>query len=414
LSGKGVRPDADIRWPRRWLRLFLFTVVVLERFVVPGTPISIAVPAAFLVVAALALRGHVLLDRTRSILYLAAVMSCSAASLIFTISMSLSFSITSLSLLMVVYAPYCVRVSPTTRHLFPDLLELFQRIMVVGATVCLAQFIAQLAGWQFRDLLDFLPPNLLAQDFNTSYPLYYGSPIFKSNGILFLEPSFASQFLALAMIIQLLSGRARRRMLLFAGALLTTFSGTGMILLAVGLLVLAFRAGARWAWRMIITVTVAALVVGITPAADLFVSRAGEISEDGSSGNSRFIAPYEVVFGALSTDLSALLVGRGAGSVSSDVNYFAATGDDANYPAVPKLLGEYGIPASLLFLVFLVTAFFRRVPSTLLGVMVCVLYFFLSGALLEPHIIYLSWILTGLFAADPSESRIRDASVPVS
>jgi len=333
---------------------------------------------------------------------------------IFTVSTGLSFSLTSLGLLVVVYTPYCFSMSPRARRLFPDVLEYFQKIMVIIAPVCLAQFAAQFVGWQFRDLLDFLPENMLAHNFNTSYTLYYGSSIYKSNGIIFLEPSFASQLLALAIIIQLVLGGRRGRILLFVAALLTTFSGTGMILLVTGLLVLAVRRGGRWLWRMVVTVALAAIVlgglVGGTEAAGRFLSRATELSEQGSSGNSRFVAPYEVVFGALSTDPAAMLVGRGAGSLTSDLEYFSATDIAASYPALPKLLGEYGMPATMTFLMFLLTVFFLRVRSITLAVMVCMLFFFLSGALLEPQIVYLSWLLTALFAGNLAVGANRHTS----
>jgi hypothetical protein len=216
--------------------------------------------------------------------------------------------------------------------------------------------------------------------------------------------------LATAIIIQLLLGGTRRRLALFGAALLMTFSGTGLVLLASGLIVLALRRGGRWAWRMALVITVSAVVVGTTPIRGVLLDRVSEFSEQGSSGNARFNAPYDLVFNAISTDLPALLVGRGAGSVDLDVNYFNPTGIPSNYPAIPKLLGEYGLPSTVVFIAFLMTLFLRRCPSAVLGLIAVVMFFFLSGALLEPPVIYLVWLLTGLFAGSPIA---RDAHVSV-
>lgn len=397
-TARRTRPRR-ISSPMGWLYLLVVTVTVFQRFVVPGTVVSIALPVAFGVVIALGIGGHVVADASRTVLYAVAAAGCCVASLLASMWGGLELSISSLALLLVVYLPCCARVRPELRQRFPELLTFFQRLMVVAAVACVGQWAAQAVGWQFEDLLKPLPPGLLVAttDYNLSNPIYYGSSIFKSNGIVFLEASFASQFLALAIIIEILLGRSRWRLILFGAALLTTVSGTGLVLLAFGLLVLAGRRGGRWATRAGAAVLVAVVVVSATPAGALLADRSTETSQNGSSGNARFVAPYEQVVAALSADTPALLVGRGAGAVSNDEAFFNPLGIEANYPAVPKLLGEYGLPATLLFLAFLLALFLARVPSPTLGLMACMLLFVLSGALLQPQTVYLVWLLTGLF-----------------
>ncbi|MGH3565065.1 MAG: hypothetical protein ACRDRH_03340 [Pseudonocardia sp.] len=391
-------------------------LIVFQRFVVPGTVVSIVLPLTFLVLGSLALRGHVVADASRTVLYLAAMAACSVASLLATTWGGLAMSLNSLALLAVIYLPCCTRVSAPLRRRFPEVLEFFQRVMIVAAVACIAQWVAQMAGWQFEDLLDFVPPQMLwsSADFNLSYPLYYGSPIYKSNGVVFLEASFASQFLALAIIIQVLLGGSRWRLVIFGAGLLTTFSGTGIVLLAGGLLVLGMRRGGRWAIRVAAAVVVVVVAVSATPAGELLADRSTETSAGGSSGNARFVAPYEQVFLASYTDASALLVGRGAGSVTRDIEFFNPLGVPANYPVLPKIIGEYGLLASLILLMFLLTLFLGRVPSITLGLMTCLLVFVLSGALLQPPIVYLGWLLTGIFAAPrPAEVERRLPSIRI-
>ena len=287
----------------------------------------------------------------------------------------------------------------------PEVLELFQKLMVAAAVACVLQWAAQVAGWQFQDLLGFLPENMLAssKQFNLSYPLYYGSSIFKANGVVFLEASFASQFLALAIIVQLLLRGRLWRIALFGAALLATLSGTGLLLLAGGLMVLAIRRGGRWASRAIVGVVIAVAAISLSPVGDLIATRSTESSEEGSSGNVRFVAPYENVVSAVRSDPFVLTFGRGAGSIDRDADFFSPLGIDANYPALPKMLGEYGLPTTLIFFAFVFRVFLRRVPSITLSCASILLFLVLSSALLQAPIVYLCWLLTGMFSAEPQD-----------
>lgn len=389
------------RVPLASVYLLIVTITLFQRFVVPGTVVSVALPVAFLVLVGLAARGQLKADVTRVALYLAAV----AASLLCTVAVSAGSgpapSFTSLLLLLVLYIPLCFRVKDRLRDQFPRVLEFFQRIMLVGAVFCVLQTAVQLAGVGYEDLFDaYLPPTLIFTEYNTTYPIYYGSPILKANGVVFLEPSFASQFLAIAIIVQLmLDGRRWGRLALFGTALLATVSGTGIALLGVGLVVLAVRRGGRWTARALTAAFLVGLAVSLTPVGALLAERTGESSTSGSSGNARFVAPYVVIADAIGRDESVFLVGRGAGTVDSDVGFFNPRGLLVNYPALPKFIGEYGVPTALVFLAFILTVLLRNVPSPTLGLMAATVYFVLSGSLLQPQTVYLCWLLTGLFAA---------------
>jgi hypothetical protein len=390
-----------------WIYALIVTIVVFQRFVVPVQVISVSLPVAFLVVTVLALQRHLVPDRTRVIFFIVAVGACCAASVLSRPFVTIEPSISSLHLMLAIYLPLCFRASPALRARFPDVLEFFQKLMVVAAVVCVAQWLAQVAGLPFEDLLDFVPSQFLyGIEYNYSYPLYYGSEIYKSNGVVFLEASFASQFLAVAILIQLVRGERYWRIALFGSAMLTTMAGTGMLLLGIGLVALAIRRGGRWAMRAGTVVLVAAVVVGLTPAGDLLAERSSESSSQGSSGNIRFVAPYQTVLQAAPGDTASFLLGRGPGSVTRDEDYFNPQGLDSNYPALPKLVGEYGLPSALAFVVFVLVLLFGRVPSPTLGVVAAVVYFVLSGQQ-HPQTVYLCGLLTGLFAAGPLTRVIR-------
>ena len=388
------------RVPLASVYLLVVTLVLFQRFVVPGTEVSVALPVAFVVLIGLAARRQLVADVSRLALYLAAVAVC----LIVTVAASSGAgpepSISSLLLLVVLYIPLCFRTSAALREQFPRVLEFFQKLMAVTAAGCLLQFAIQLAGLPYEDLFTaVLPPQLIVADFNTTYPIFYGAPILKANGFVFLEPSFASQFLALAIIIQLMLGHGWRRIALFGLALVTTVSGTGIALLGVGLVVLAYRRGGQWTVRAVLATLFVIVAVSLTPLGEVLAERTGESAVEGSSGNARFVAPYTSVADAISRDQTAFLIGRGAGSVDVDKTFFNPQGLLVNYPALPKLAGEYGVPAALVFLAFVLTVFLRNVPSPTLGWMGIAFYFVLSGSLLQPQTVYVVWLLTGLFAA---------------
>lgn len=411
FRGHGPRPGAPPA-PRRITQLaekvplasvylLIVAITLFQRFVIPGTVVSIALPVAFVTLIGLAARGQLVADVNRVALYLAAVAACLLASVIVSARTGPEPSVTSLLLLLVLYIPLCFRVSDRLREQFPRVLEFYQRIMVVAAVFCLAQPAVQIVGVPYTDLFDtYLPPTLIFTEYNTTYPIYFGSPILKANGLVFLEPSFASQFLAIAIIIQLMvDGKRWGRLALFGGALLATVSGTGIALLGVGLVVLAIRRGGQWTARALTATFLVVIAVSLTPVGALLAERTGESSQSGSSGNARFVAPYVTIADAIGRDESVFLVGRGAGTVDEDVQFFNPTGVLVNYPALPKFVGEYGVPTALVFLVFILMVLLRNVPSPTLGLMAGTVYFVLSGSLLQPQTVYLCWLLTGLFAA---------------
>jgi hypothetical protein len=285
------------------------------------------------------------------------------------------------------------------QDVYRDLLEFFNRLMVVLAIVALVQWGAQLVGWRYEDPLASLPDTLLLHTYNTFYPIYYGSEIMKTNAVVFLEPSFCSQYLALAVVIQLLLGGKRWRLALYLGAILTTLSGTGLLLLALGVSVLIIRRGGRWAVQTVIIVGAAIVAVSLTPVAAIIGPRLSETTQTNSSGNARFVAPYIQVADALSSNFSALMFGRGPGAVSRSTGnvVFNPYGLEINYPVVPKLAAEYGLIAAIVFAWFILPAIAGRPRSPTLAAVLLLLYLALSGSLLQPATVYTCLVFGAFF-----------------
>jgi hypothetical protein len=381
------------------LKVIVVSLVVFQRFAVPGLPTALCAPIVLVAVAYLVVRGLAVEDPNRTGRYLLAISLCCLSTVASTLFFRATPSMTSFALLVVLYVPFCFRLRSEFASLYRELLEFFNRLMVLLAAVALTQWAAQMAGWQYRDPMAALPPGLLLQTYNTFYPIYYGSSIMKTNAVVFLEPSFCSQFLALAFVVQLLLGGRRWRLALFAAALATTLSGTGLLLLALGVFVLMIRRGGRWALRTAAVLALVGVLTWFTPVGKIFGARSSETATTNSSGNARFVAPYVNVARGLAHDMATMLVGRGPGVVSRPAGaaYFNPEGIEANYPVVPKLAAEYGVVAAVVFVWFIVAAVVARGRSPTIAVALLLLYFVLSGSLLQPVTAYTCLVFGSLF-----------------
>jgi hypothetical protein len=178
-------------------------------------------------------------------------------------------------------------------------------------------------------------------------------------------------------------------------------SGTGLVLAGVGLAALAVRRGPGWTVRVVLLLLLLGAVVQSTLPGRVLAGRTTERTEQDSSTQTRFVAPYVLVAEGLTRDTMTLLVGRGPGIVSqrTGMRFFNVEGIDANYPVIPKLAAEYGVVAAALFVGFMLAALTRGTPSTTVSAMMLAVYFFLSGSLLQPHTVLTAWVFTSLFAS---------------
>ncbi len=412
-------PDAS---PSRWrhadqviINVFVVLLVLTQRLGIPmaGTSISVAIPLGYVVLAVLLLRGSLGLARVRVELLLVGLAACFAA----TVALSLAgteFSVPSLLLLVVIYVPWLFRArTPDGLRVVASAGLTFVRTMLVLAVVGVLQFGAQLAGvWSYEDrLIDLVGADYIVPFYNFNNSLEYGSTTFKSTAFVLLEPSFLSQFCALAVIIGLvLRVRAWMLVVLVAG-MASSVSGTGIFLLAIGAVLVLVRAPKLLRVGYVLAAVVALGLVLASPVADLLLNRSGEFTETESSGYSRFVAPYKQVLQGLEDDPSRYLVGAGAGT-SEDLLVSNATGFSqvVLYVILPTLVYEYGVLAGGAFVIFLVTATLRGSPWKIVPGSVLFMIFFLSGALLQPQTAFLAWIFTTLGSRDEGARPLPPSS----
>jgi hypothetical protein len=397
------------------LATIVTAIVALQRIAIPvgESQISIVLPIVLLALGALLVTRALVEDRYRAGAFLVAFTLCLAAALGSSLA-GAEGSLLSVLLLGILYAPFAYVLRSELRGLYPRVVDFFCRLMLVGAALSIGMWVAQMLGWRYRDLLEFLPPRWLLEDYNTSYPVRWGSEIFKSNGIIFLEPSFCSQFLALAVIAQLAQGGKRWRIPVYVAGILTTVAGTGLLLLAFGLIMLSIRRGTVWAGGMFLLTLVVAGVLAVTPVGELLSSRADETQEQGSSFNLRFTDPYRHAYDALGETDSAPLVGRGPGFVNRETDdYFERTELKLAFPTPTKLFAEYGLIAGGAFLAFIFLVFLSKVPSLTIASATLFLHLTLSGSLLQPFTAFLGLVLASVFAVPSAVPALRKvARVP--
>lgn len=398
LSGRRPAEGSRQRATRHAVHGLILFIVFGQRLAVPlGTDsMSFVLPVSYVALVTMWRVGTVTLDRRRTSLYFAAAAACAATSLI--AALGTAVSIPSLLLLVLIWFPWCFRLALPDKarlRLLDSSLDCFLSAMRVVAWLAISQVALQLAGIQYVDLLArALPRQLLDTGYNTSYPLTYGSPLHKANAWLLLEPSFLSQFLALAVLIGMVRAVRLRTQVLFLVALGAAYSGTGILLLVVGSLLLLVRQPQKVRRGVVVLVLGMAGVILLSPLRQGLFGRLGEFSQSGTSGSSRFIEPYQLVYNYLATP-SHILWGGGPAATRTSLPPHSA---NAIFPILSKLLAEYGLLAGSLFLFFIIYAVCARVQQPVLPGIALMLLFVLSASLQQPSTVMLAWLLTGLFA----------------
>ncbi len=324
------------------------------------------------------------INTVRYFLYSVAAFLCTIA-ICFS---DIDFSPYSFFYMLIVYLPFLFVLKTRNNKLYLQVLFSFQIIMVIGAFLGVAQVTLQVLGSKPIDPFSFLPADYVQQGYMTSYDFYYGigKSVKKANGFIFLEPSFFSQFSALAIIVEAVYFKKMWRLILYFVALVVSFSGTGLLLLFWGILfVPALRT------KRIITAIVLIIIMLVLffpfYFSNLIISRVSELSTHATSGYSRFVAPYLAMVDILSNS-GAFLHGLGPGAVKEFEDFY-----NASFTPISKIIIEYGIIAGPTVLVFIIFSFVYNTCYIPLSLSFLFVYLFLSGSLLQPQTIYFFYFL---------------------
>ncbi|WP_407158549.1 hypothetical protein [Bradyrhizobium sp. STM 3557] len=363
--------------------LTLLCAVFLQKIALPGTgglyPLNLLV---FPAVTLAAFLGGVLEVHTRAFVWYALVVCLGTLST--ALSPSPHISVLSLGFFVVAQGPLAFRgASEISSH---RVMKLVSTVGCVTAVIGVLQFIGQfIVGADVAFFLDkHLPENVTVAGYNSLIPLYWSSPIFKSNGVVFLEPSFFCQFLAIAFVAELVVGATGVRLILLSAGLLCSYSGTGLTMLALFLPFYFLHHGHIRLFLFAALLCLVLISLGDTLSLDAFTRRLSEFSDVQSSGWARFFSMFSVLQKVVFANDLTFFLGRGPGTVQEQFRLFSFNAFD---PTWGKVIYEYGLFGSLAYFRFLYVAACRGPKG--LRFAVGYTYLFLGGYLLNPSILML-------------------------
>ena len=390
-----------------WFAIILGCITIGQRFAVPLDESQFGFGFLFclLIVAMLALGGRLTIEPSRIILYVIGMSGC-LLTLFFKRD---AFSTISMMMLFVIYISYVFSYRINFGQYY-KILSSYQNLMLFCVWCGLAQFLIQFPlSSDFMFPFDMiLPDSFFIPEFNLRIPITEDLPYEKSTGLWFLEPSHFSQFLAFAVIIELRYFNRRKRLLLYLGSMVLSFSGTGFILLALVGTILIF-----------VQRRISLILLGIMGIASIFLfrdffpfsifyERLSDFTNPLASGSGRFIAPYWVISDLLQQGRSHILYwGLGPGELKQIVentDYFV---QDSSWF---KLLVEYGWVGLTFFMLFFLPSLFAKSPDKILSTACLVQFMLLGGYLLSFYVHFLYLILVVWPELSHDEAEWQDDS----
>ena len=365
---------------------------------VGGFPLACSLLFVIVVPLGLWACGVARFERDRLLLYLLFIFVEAFCAMTTTAHMSLQ----SFLLFMGLYFPFCLSVTLPERA-YGRLQRLYAVVAMgfglLGVVQYAAQFFtanrAELFSWQW-----IVPAGFLIE-YNSINYLHYGSSVLKSNAFVFLEASAVSQLLARTLLI----GRYFGLRFVFVGLTLlgiaVTYSGGGMVLIALFVIPLMVREVARDGKvrlrsilpYIIAPAAAAVLALGLSQAGffDLgaILGRTTEISSPGTSGYARYGSSMSVIEDAFKDQGPFVwLFGTGAGqSASKDLGVSIFT------TAWVKLLIEYGVFGLSACAGFVSYCIWSSSRSLFVVAVLVFCFFFLDSNLLVPQYVFFLMML---------------------
>ena len=313
---------------------------------------------------------------------------------------------TSVQLLILIYAMFVAPVSldqeSYTRY-FRLIANVASILCVLGAVQYLTQFI-YLTEFHFS-WRTIVPPAFLLE-YNTLNETQWGSGIYKGNGFFLLEPSHLSQVGSRALLIAIFILREPKYIIPIGVGLLTSYSGTGMTLVAIfgALPFLALVFGdnryARFALAGVMLALAGTMIFWEQLNLDMLLGRTGEFSDPRSSGFARFTAGGLMFENFIANKPLTLLFGSGPGMAEYATKLDGVT--EAFASAWIKLIVEYGFVGFAAFVSFYLYCIYTTTRSVWLSVAFCFLFLVLDGGLLVPQLAFAALMMGALVRLKPA------------
>jgi hypothetical protein len=224
----------------------------------------------------------------------------------------------------------------------------------------------------------------------------------KSNGFFLREPTSFSFAMAFALLCELSLTRRKWAMAIFAIGLMVTYSGSGLVALAVAML---FPLRPRSLLQLVLAVTLGALaflVLGDDLNLSYTVDRADEINANNrSSAYLRFIDPGVVLFQHLDSNPWTSLLGHGPGSLPRMTGAYESTFAKAPF--------EYGLLGSLAAGLLILAALNRSACPIRMRVALGLDWVLLSSAVLSPGALLNIYMISAMWPKRTAERAVEEA-----
>lgn len=270
--------------------------------------------------------------------------------------------------IMVLWIIMLISYRVVTKKEFNKTIEVFNKLMNIMAIYGIYQFVGRIFGLPFSDLwID----GFMVGGYNWYDWIKIGSlQVARSNGI-FIEPSMFSQFLAINILLLFFSDsfshdKKNRWMIINGIALLLSFSGTGIVLLIIGYLVLMIsKTGIKTVMKyirkhilLVVLFVVTIAIVFISPIGTYLVSRLLEFDPTNTrsvSGYIRFVGQFNIAAEVLKSNP---VIGIGIGNVQGFINVYRFSGGANAFASfacsmiVARYLAELGVIGLILLIAF--------------------------------------------------------------
>ncbi|HZE92727.1 MAG TPA: hypothetical protein VE029_13615, partial [Rhizobacter sp.] len=229
----------------------------------------------------------------------------------------------------------------------------------------------------------------------------------KSNGFFFKEPSGFSFVMAFSILCEMALFKRMRRIAVYGLGLLLSYSGTGILALAIGLM---FPFGLKTAMRIGIIAIVGLLIFllfGDALNLSFTLSRIGEFNAESSSGYIRYIAPMRLISELVDSDPWTAFVGHGPGTILRATRVY-----EFHDPTWAKLLFEYGLFGFTSFLMLMGFSMSRSKAPIQIRVTLFVNWLIMGGHLLTPESVLMIYVLFGLWPEPADDTRQTEVQAP--
>jgi hypothetical protein len=182
--------------------------------------------------------------------------------------------------------------------------------------------------------------------------------------VFMLEPASFCQLCAIAIVIEWLYYRRLWRLIAFAGGMVVSYSGTGVIVLAVVLPILIIS---HRRFDLLILMMAGALIAYVGFDAlqlDIFARRMNEFSSPESSGFARYIGGFYLFEQYQWPNIGNALLGLGAGSAYPYGQRATFASSELSWV---KMIFEFGLIGATVYFIFLFKCIFGMRRFALLG-----------------------------------------------